>query len=239
MSGGTVYTITVLRRDDAQSSPYEQVFEYEPSDKNESVANALYNINLRPGVKNIEWTSSCLQKKCGACAMIINGRPGLACSQKLSFYKDKKIRLEPLRKFNVVRDLLVDRSAMFENLLRLQAFLKKEAENSNWKFNYEACRCMQCGLCLEVCPNFSPQESFTGPASFSEMARIVFQDSDNQRASLVDKKNYSKHIFEGCGKSLACKDICPAKIPLDGLMARTNAAAVWGKKIRVEKDGRP
>ncbi|MGB4942290.1 MAG: succinate dehydrogenase, partial [Blautia wexlerae] len=40
---------------------------------------------------------------------------------------------------------------------------------------------------------------------------------------------YRKHYFEGCGKSLSCQNICPAGIPVEELMVRSNAAAVWKK----------
>ena len=87
---------------------------YETEDPAETVANALTRINERleaAGERPIRWEHSCLQKKCGACAMVINGRPGLACDARLSEYGET-IRLEPLRKFPRVEDLMVDRSVL-------------------------------------------------------------------------------------------------------------------------------
>ena len=55
-------------------------------------------------------------RKCGACAMLINERPRLACSTFLHTLKGSTITLEPLSKFPLVRDLIVDRSNLFENL---------------------------------------------------------------------------------------------------------------------------
>ena len=40
---------------------------------------------------------------------------------------------------------------------------------------------------------------------------------------------YKKKYFEGCGKSLSCHDICPIGLPVEELLVRSNAAAVWGK----------
>ena len=60
-------------------------------------------------VGEIAWECSCLQKKCGACAMRINGVPRLACDTKIGDLKSKTVTLEPLKKFPVVRDLIVDR----------------------------------------------------------------------------------------------------------------------------------
>ena len=47
-------------------------------------------------------------------------------------------------------------------------------------------------------------------------------------------KLYRKYIYEGCGKSLACRDICPAKIDVEGMLVHSNAIAVW-KKILSNK----
>ena len=41
--------------------------------------------------------------------------------------------------------------------------------------------------------------------------------------------NIRRNYFEGCGKSLSCHDICPIGLPVEELLVRSNAAAVWGK----------
>ena len=40
-------------------------------------------------------------------------------------------------------------------------------------------------------------------------------------------QQYRASYYEGCGKSLACQDICPAGIPVEELLVRSNAAAIW------------
>jgi len=34
-------------------------------------------------------------------------------------------------------------------------------------------------------------------------------------------------VYGGCAKSLACRKVCPAELDLDGLLSRSNAAAIW------------
>lgn len=48
--------------------------------------------------------------------MRINGVPRLACSVFLRDIKSGRLLLEPLSKFPLVRDLIVDRREMFERL---------------------------------------------------------------------------------------------------------------------------
>ena len=59
--------------------------------------------------------------------MRINGLPELACSTFLQSLKGKVIVLEPLSKFPVVKDLIVDRSVVFENLKKINLWLESDA----------------------------------------------------------------------------------------------------------------
>ena len=230
--------IDVLRRKNKEEPAYLQSFLYEPKEPSETVATALRRLNEQASLTDKEgnradpivWENSCLQKKCGACAMVINGRPMLACDASLSALKSP-VRLEPLRKFPVVADLMVDRSILFQNLKDLNAWLTADADPSEKKNPdaYEASRCLQCGCCLEICPNFAVDGRLYGMASMVPAARLLVQMPEKEKKELAAE--YKRHVFEGCGKSLACQDICPAGIDLQGLMARSNAAAVWRRLL--------
>ena len=183
-------------------------------------------------VGEIAWEYSCLQKKCGACAMRINGVPRLACDTKIGDLKSKTVTLEPLKKFPVVRDLIVDRSVLRENLIALHNWLESEATKSRKTVDlaYDASRCIQCGCCLEVCPNFTAGESFFGAAAFVPASRILSQLPNGKKNDLVQE--YGKHIYNGCGKSLSCHDICPVGIDVEHKLSNSNAVAVWKRFLR-------
>src|SRR5215470_5770762 len=70
----------------------------------------------------ITYDSNCLEEVCGSCAMLINGKARMACSALVDKL-DQPIRLEPLSKFPLIRDLAVDRSVLFENLKRVKAWV--------------------------------------------------------------------------------------------------------------------
>ena len=158
--------------------------------------------------------------------MVINGRPRPACDARLSDY-GKTIRLEPLKKFPVIADLVVDRQVLYDNLKTLQLWLREEANAGQQmaELAYDASRCLQCGCCLEVCPNFFSGGTFVGMAGGVPMTRLLSQLSAAQSKEAATL--YSKHIYEGCGKSLACRNICPAKIDLDRMLVNANRMAVW------------
>ena len=70
----------ILRYDKSEKRAFWQTFLYETEDKEATVAKALNDLNQKKILKDIEgniakpiqWECSCLQKKCGACAMLIN-----------------------------------------------------------------------------------------------------------------------------------------------------------------------
>lgn len=228
--------IEIKRQEDAKSSPYFQSIKLNLEKENMTVASILREINANPEIKDVEgksvpkigWECSCLQKKCGACAILVDGRPRLACDTFLRDYKKKgRLTLAPLSKFPVIKDLIVDRSVLYNNLKYINNYLKEEVRltDKNTDVAYEASRCLMCGCCLEVCPNFYFDGDFYGAATFVPATRILSSAKKKDAEEL--KKEYREHIYKGCGKSLACKDICPAGIDMDALLSKSNAVAVW------------
>lgn len=227
--------IDVCRRRAGETTSYHEVFVFETDDDQSTVASALRAINGQDTILTeegkettpIQWESSCLQKKCGACAMVISGTPRLACATKLADLADDPITLEPLHTFACVADLIVDRQTMFDNLSAATTWLEGEADlaDKRWSIAMEASRCLQCGICLEVCPNFSCENAFSGMAQMAPLARLLAETPKDERKRLA--RSWKDHVYGGCGKSLACRDVCPAKIDIGRLMARSNAAVLW------------
>ncbi len=232
-------TIDILRQRNSMSEPYKQIIEFDalPDD---TVATLLNKINAEAGLKDtqgnpvgfVHWQCSCLQKKCGACAMRINGAPALACDTKLCTCKHGKLSLEPLKKFPTVRDLIVDRSLMMDNLISIHNWLEQSAHHSKKASDlcYDASRCLQCGCCLEVCPNFLPGGDFYGAAAFVPASRILSQLERSYPRDLSGF--YKKNVYGGCGKSLSCHNICPAGIDVEQKLSNANAVAVWKRFFR-------
>lgn len=229
--------LDITRQAGPQEEPYVQGIVYETEDANESVASALASINEGGYhdvggrlVNPIAWENSCLQKKCGACAMVIDGRPALACGTLLRDHRGSgPMTVEPLSKFPVVADLQVDRSILFQNLRIFGMWEDAAAQLDQRRFStaYEASRCLQCGCCLEVCPNFAPGEEFFGAAGFVPASRLLSTLPKEERARV--RKAYLEHEYSGCGKSLACMDICPAQIDIESLLARSSAATLFNR----------
>lgn len=229
------YTIRVKCQENKHAKAFWQDFSYTGSADN-SVAAVLNELNARNPFtdKNgnlaspIAWECSCMIRKCGACAMRINGIPRLACSFFLRSLKTNLVLLEPLSKFPLVKDLVVDRSMISEQLKQAKLWLESDANMSSYTHEqrYQSAKCLLCGCCLEVCPNYSAENTFAG-AILPVNAYRLLEEEQNQTHRDSIAANYRKAYFEGCGQSLACQNICPAHIPVAELLARSNAMAVW------------
>ena len=95
---------------------------------------------------------------------------------------------------------------------------------------YESSRCLQCGLCLEICPNFHVDGDFFGAAAAIPAGRLLTESEKPRKTEIV--RQYRQHVYEGCGRSLACHNVCPAGIDVERLMARSNGAVLWRLYIR-------
>ena len=111
-------TRTVLFKIKRQASPGSQAYweEFElPWKRHMNVISSLMDIAANPVTREgkpttpLTYDSNCLEEVCGSCAMLINGRARMACSALVDNL-EQPIRLEPLSKFPVVRDLAVDRN---------------------------------------------------------------------------------------------------------------------------------
>ncbi|HET6248667.1 MAG TPA: succinate dehydrogenase iron-sulfur subunit [Tepidisphaeraceae bacterium] len=172
------------------------------------------------------WDSSCLEEVCGACTMLINGRVRQACSALVDKIAkpDEPITLEPLTKFPLVRDLVVDRSRLFGDLKRVRAWVpidgtfdlgpgpavsRKQQETA-----YPLSRCISCGCCLEACPQYTPVNHFVGAAVISQVR--LFNEHPTGRALKEDRleEMMSDGGVADCAKAGNCVEVCPKKIPL-------------------------
>ena len=182
----------------------------------------------------VEYSCSCLQGICGACAMVINGEPKLACQ---TFLKDEQIvkeydvmTIEPLSKFPLVKDLKVDRSILYNSMKKSSLWLESDAKihDNDLDFEYEMSLCLMCGCCCEACPNYDLGD-FVGAHIPVSASKLLNQEKDSAHAKEI-KRTYKKGFYNHCVKSLACEDSCPAGISTQRAISRMNRKSVW--KIR-------
>ena len=210
--------VKIKRQNTPESPSYWQSFVYDgPAHVTVSAVldalnytDDLFDTEGKPATR-IRWECSCMQSICGGCAMVINGVPALACATFADEVKGDVPLLEPLSKFPVIADLVVDRSIIYENLIRAKAYLESFSggDPRQHEQQYSVAKCLKCGLCLEVCPNYHPGGEFFGAVLANESYLIASQSKDKNDPVI---KEYKTHFGAGCSKALSCQSVCPAKI---------------------------
>jgi len=229
-------TFVITRQDRPDTEPYEETFEV-PYRKNMNVISGLMEIRKNPVNANgeqttpVQWEMNCLEEVCGACSMIINGHAQQSCSALVDQLA-QPIRLEPMRTFPVERDLIVDRSRMFEALKKVNAWIPIDGTHAlgpgprmaekKREWAYELSKCMTCGVCLEACPNVNEQSTFIGPAAVSQVRLFnAHPTGAMHKAERLDALMDDGGI-SGCGNSQNCVQVCPKGIPLTTSIAAMN-----------------
>jgi len=220
--------VRVLRQQDANSAAYWEDYSI-PYRPNMNVISVLMDLREHPVTSDgkrvlpISWDAACLEEVCGSCSMNINGVPRQACSSLVDRLPDP-IVLEPFKKFPVVRDLVVDRSSMFENLKRVKAWVPidgtydlGEGPRMNEEDRaelYKLSQCMTCGCCVEACPQVNDHSDFIGPAAISQVRLFNGHPTGKMNEGERLDALAAKGGIQGCGKAQNCVRVCPKGIPL-------------------------
>ncbi len=168
--------VKVLRQDMAGGESYWERFDV-PHEPNMNVISVLQKVAAQARtadgrrVAPVAWDCACLEEVCGSCTMLINGRTRMACSalvDNLLVEDGGEITLQPMTKFPVVRDLVVDRQRLFRSLERVQAWVPVDdsfdhgagprVSPAQQQDAYPLSECISCGCCLEACPQFNKIE---------------------------------------------------------------------------------
>ena len=136
--------VKIKRQHTPDSATYWQSFSYN-GPLHVTVSAVLDAINYTDDVLDIEgkpttrvrWECSCLQAVCGGCAMIINGVPALACNTFVDEVTKTDLVLEPLSKFPVIADLMVDRSIIYENLNNAKAYIESRSVSNKQNHDHQ------------------------------------------------------------------------------------------------------
>ena len=175
---------------------------------------------------SLQFDFVCRAGICGSCAMIINGRPGLAC-RTLTKNLGPEITLAPLPVFELIADLSVNTGKWMRAMSeRLQAWIHMNDENVDLRRLeermepelarkiYELDRCIECGCCVAGCGTARMREDFVGAVGLNKIARFRLDPRDTRSdGDYYELVGDDDGVF-GCMSLLACHDVCPKQLPL-------------------------
>ncbi|HYN58726.1 MAG TPA: fumarate reductase iron-sulfur subunit [Rubrivivax sp.] len=242
VADGQKLSIRVMRCNpaDPQSVPHLQTYELEQS-AGMTLFIALNEIRekLDP---SLQFDFVCRAGICGSCAMVINGRPGLAC-RTLTQDIGPEIILAPLPVFELIGDLSVNTGKwMREMSERIEGWVHMKQQEVDLKRIeermdpalaeeiYELDRCIECGCCVSACGTARMREDFVGAVALNKIARFRLDPRDNRDdADFYELIGNDDGVF-GCMSLLGCHDVCPKDLPLQtqiAFMRRKMVSMAW------------
>jgi succinate dehydrogenase / fumarate reductase iron-sulfur subunit len=190
------------------------------------------------GDEPVAFDYDCREGICGSCGMMINGvahgpTPATAtCQLHMRHFKDgDTVTIEPwrARAFPVIKDLVVDRSAL-DRIVQAGGYIsvntgaapeanailvpKQDADRA-----FDAAECIQCGACVAACPNASAMLFLAAKASHLNLLPQGRPERYTRTLSMVAA--HDRQGFGACTNMGECEAVCPKEISLD-FIARLN-----------------
>jgi succinate dehydrogenase / fumarate reductase iron-sulfur subunit len=190
------------------------------------------------GKEPIAFDHDCREGICGMCGAVVNGRPhgpekGTTLCQlhMRHFSSGETLVIEPwrARAFPVVKDLVVDRSAL-DQIIIAGGYISVNtggAPDGNTvpipqeiaEKAMDAAACIGCGACVAACPNASAM-LFTG-AKISQLALLPQGRPEAARRALAMVRKMDEMCFGNCSNERECEAECPKEISISNI-ARMN-----------------
>ncbi len=171
--------------------------------------------------RSLTFRHACHHSTCGACGMLVNGVEKLTCITSIrSVTSDGgQIRVEPLRNFPVVSDLVVDMSALYARMEDAGATQVAPVKNAclpheRKELTEQAMQterlvdCIECGLCISACPAALTSDSYVGPAILAGAQLHYAQSGSAQVIHYVDGHDG----VWGCHSAYECSAVCPSNV---------------------------
>ena len=193
---------------------------------------------LEQGKEPVAFDHDCHEGICGSCGMYINGYPhgpvkGLTtCLLSMRHFKDgETIVIEPWRAkpFPVVKDLMVDRSALDKiqvsgGFIAVTTGAAADANavlvsKKNSDLAFDASVCIGCGACVAACKNASAMLFVSAKISQYALLPQGNPEAKERVRSMIAEMD--QQGFGSCSNTGACEAQCPKQIKLFNI-ARLN-----------------
>jgi succinate dehydrogenase / fumarate reductase iron-sulfur subunit len=209
--------ILIPRQRESETDPRWEEFSLE-IDPDETVLDAVEKIWAFQD-KTLTFRHACHHSTCGACGMRVNSVEKLTCITPIRDVarNNGTIKVEPLRNFPVVSDLVVDLDRFFADLESMHSPQITEIGASG--LPYEAVPeetagltrlvdCIECGLCVSACPVALTDDKYIGPAALAGLQQAVEPDGDEKPIQIADDRGGAWR----CHSAFECSAVCPSNV---------------------------
>ena len=203
------------------------------------------------GKEPIAFDHDCREGICGMCGFVVNGyahgpEPETTlCQLHMRHFKDgDTLVIEPwrARPFNLIKDLVVDRSA-FDKIIQAGGYISVNtggAPEANTipvapaaaELAMDAAACIGCGACAAACPNASAM-LFVG-AKISHLALLPQGNPEAAKRALAMLRKMDALGFGNCSNETECEAVCPKSISITNI-ARFNREVLKASFLSTEK----
>ncbi len=186
---------------------------------------------------------SCRMGICGSCGMMVNGEPKLTCATFLTSYAPGPVRVEPLRYFPVVRDLVIEMTDFMVKLKSVKPWIIRREEKSVADGEYlqtpqqletykQFSMCINCMLCYAACPVYGLDPLFSGPAAIALAQRYNLDSRDQGSRERMEILSQHEGIW-ACTFVGECTEVCPKHVDPAGAIQqyKLSAAKDWFKSL--------
>jgi len=236
-------TLKVYRfNPEIELEPHYDIFTVE-TEPNERILDCLNKIRWHQD-STLSFRMSCAHGICGSDGLTINNQSALACQKLVKDYDyTKEILVEPLRYFEVVKDLVVDLEPFFERIKSINPQTLQAIENINLETERiqtiaersrfdDALKCILCGCCYGACPVMTEQDQeFVGPAAILRAQRYIFDSrttNSTERLATMQKL----HGIWGCKSYYMCTVVCPKNIKVTQAILKTKKKIIEEQQYR-------
>ncbi len=242
-------TLEVARyRPEREREPTFQNYDV-PFRKDWVVLDALnYVKDKLDGSLSYRW--SCRMGVCGSCGMMVDGEPKLTCATFLSDYMPGPLRVEPLRYFPVVRDLVVEMTDFMVKLKSVKPWIVRKQEKPLSEGEYlqtpeqldtykQFSMCINCMLCYAACPVYGLDPQFIGPAAIALAQRYNKDSRDQGSEERLDILSQHEGLW-ACTFVGECTKVCPKHVDPAGAIQQYKLTSTkeWFKSFLMPWRGR-
>ena len=216
-----VYTFKIFRFDPKKdNAPYEQGFRVNMGDSEKTtVLDGLFKIQQTQD-NTLSFRYSCRLAMCGSCALVMNGKEGLACKTLLKDLGPGTISLKPLSHIPIIKDLTVDLKSLINRLKKMEPyFVPKSRSPEPAKIKPSSkerqmiglnTECIACGSCVSACTMMHWDPEYIGPMGLNR-AFCLIADSRDWTGRRWERVADENGVYR-CHMEFNCTDVCPKHI---------------------------